>query len=150
MTEDEIAGWHHTDLMDMRVFEQAMVVGDGQGILACCSPWGCRVQSQLSNWTELITFIDSYMLNYPRIPGINIMIMVNVLYNVLLNSIFLLLYWQFLHVYSPGILICNCFFSIVFYLTLLSSCAGLIKLVLKIFPLLQYLKDFEKNWHWFC
>ena len=27
-----------TDLMDM--FEQALGVGDGQGSLACCSPWG--------------------------------------------------------------------------------------------------------------
>ena len=30
-----------TDLMDMN-FEQAPGVGDGQGGLACCSPWGCR------------------------------------------------------------------------------------------------------------
>ena len=27
-----------TDLMDM--FEQALGVGDGQGCLECCSPWG--------------------------------------------------------------------------------------------------------------
>ena len=24
-------------------FEQALGVDDGQGSLACCSPWGCRV-----------------------------------------------------------------------------------------------------------
>ena len=24
-------------------FEQALGVGDGQGSLACCSPWDCRV-----------------------------------------------------------------------------------------------------------
>ena len=29
-----------TDSMDM--FEQALEVGDGQGSLACCSPWGCK------------------------------------------------------------------------------------------------------------
>ena len=23
-------------------FEQALEVGDGQGSLACCSPWGCK------------------------------------------------------------------------------------------------------------
>ena len=32
-----------TDLMDMsRVFEQALGVGDGQGSLACCGPWGAN------------------------------------------------------------------------------------------------------------
>ena len=29
-----------TDSKDM--FEQASGVGDGQGSLACCSPWGCK------------------------------------------------------------------------------------------------------------
>ena len=33
-----------TDSMDMSLkFEQAPGVGDGQGSLACCSPWGHRV-----------------------------------------------------------------------------------------------------------
>ena len=34
--EDEMAGWHH--LLDGHEFEQALGVGDGQGILACYSP----------------------------------------------------------------------------------------------------------------
>ena len=38
MTEDEIFGWHHR--LDGHKFEQALGVGDGQGRLACCSPWG--------------------------------------------------------------------------------------------------------------
>ena len=38
MTEDEMVGWHHR--LDRREFEQALGVGDGQGSLACCSPWG--------------------------------------------------------------------------------------------------------------
>ena len=29
-----------TDSMDMHESEQALGVGDGQGSLACCSPWG--------------------------------------------------------------------------------------------------------------
>ena len=45
-------GWHHR--LDGHEFEQALGVGDGQGSLACWSPWG-RKQSdsteQLS-WTE--------------------------------------------------------------------------------------------------
>jgi len=38
MTEDEMVGWHH--LLDGHEFEQALGVGDGQGSLACCGPWG--------------------------------------------------------------------------------------------------------------
>ena len=40
MTEDEMAGWHHR--LDGREFEQALGVSEGQGSLACCSPWGCK------------------------------------------------------------------------------------------------------------
>ena len=36
-TEDELVGWHHWH--DGHEFEQAPGVGDGQGGLACCSPW---------------------------------------------------------------------------------------------------------------
>ena len=38
MTEDEMVGWHHQ--LDGHEFEQALGVGDRQGSLACCSPWG--------------------------------------------------------------------------------------------------------------
>ena len=37
MTEDEMVGWHHQ--LDGLEFEQALGVGNGQGSLACCSPW---------------------------------------------------------------------------------------------------------------
>ena len=37
-TEDEVVGWHHW--LNKHEFEQALGVGDGQGTLACCSPWG--------------------------------------------------------------------------------------------------------------
>ena len=37
-TEDEMVGWHHW--LDGYEFEQALGVGDGQGSLVCCSPWG--------------------------------------------------------------------------------------------------------------
>ena len=40
MTEDEMVGWHHW--LDGPESEQAPRVGDGQGSLACCSPWGCK------------------------------------------------------------------------------------------------------------
>ena len=35
---DEMAGWHHQ--LYGHEFEQVLGVGDGQGNLACCSPWG--------------------------------------------------------------------------------------------------------------
>ena len=38
MTEDEMTGWHHQ--LDGQECEQAPGVGDGQGSLVCCSPWG--------------------------------------------------------------------------------------------------------------
>ena len=38
MTEDERAGRHHE--LDGHELEQAPGEGDGQGRLACCSPWG--------------------------------------------------------------------------------------------------------------
>jgi len=40
MTEDEMVGWHQQ--LDGYEFEQAPEVGDGQGGLGCCSPWGCK------------------------------------------------------------------------------------------------------------
>ena len=40
MTEDEMVGWHHQ--LVGHEFEQALRVGDGQGSLTCCSPWGCK------------------------------------------------------------------------------------------------------------
>ena len=40
MTEDEMVGWHHR--LNGYEFEQAPGVGEGQGSLACCSPWGCK------------------------------------------------------------------------------------------------------------
>ena len=33
-------GWHHQ--LDGHEFEQALEVGEGQGRLVCCSPWGRR------------------------------------------------------------------------------------------------------------
>ena len=38
MIEDEMVGLHHR--LNEHEFEQALGVGDGQGILECCSPWG--------------------------------------------------------------------------------------------------------------
>ena len=55
MTEDEMVGWHHW--LDGHEFEQALGVGDGQGSLVCCSPWGHKVSDKAEqlNWTECNT-----------------------------------------------------------------------------------------------
>ena len=37
MTEDEMVGWHHQ--LNGHEFERALGIGEGQGSLACCSPW---------------------------------------------------------------------------------------------------------------
>ena len=52
-TEDEMVGWHHR--LNGHEFEQAPGVGDGQGSLMCCSPWGHKVSDMTErlNLTEL-------------------------------------------------------------------------------------------------
>ena len=40
MVDNEMVGWHFQ--LDRHEFEQAPGVGDGQGGLACRSPWDCK------------------------------------------------------------------------------------------------------------
>ena len=49
-SEDEMVGWHHQ--LDGHEFEQTQGVGDGQGGLACCSPWGRKEldMTEQLNW----------------------------------------------------------------------------------------------------
>ena len=47
MTEVEIVGGHHQ--LNGHEFEQAPAVGDGQGSLACCSPWGQK-ELDMTEW----------------------------------------------------------------------------------------------------
>ena len=51
-TEDEMVGWHHR--LDGHEFEQTPGVGEGQGGLVCCSPWGCE-QSDMTEWLNWMT-----------------------------------------------------------------------------------------------
>jgi len=44
-TEDEMVGRHHQ--LDGHELEQVLGVGDGQGGLACCGPWG-RKESDMT------------------------------------------------------------------------------------------------------
>ena len=40
MTEDEMVGWHLR--LNGHEFEQALEDSEGQGSLACGSPWSCK------------------------------------------------------------------------------------------------------------
>ena len=65
MIEDEMVGWHHW--LDGHEFEQAPGIDDGQGDLACCSPWG-RKESDMTewlNWTDLniINLFSTWLLS---------------------------------------------------------------------------------------
>ena len=53
MTEDEMVGWHHR--LDGHEFEQSSGDGEGQGSLACCSPWDSKESDMTDQlkWTEL-------------------------------------------------------------------------------------------------
>ena len=39
-TKHEMVGWHHR--LNEHEFEQTPGLGDGQGSLECCGPWGCK------------------------------------------------------------------------------------------------------------
>ena len=53
--EDEMVGWHHW--LNGHEFEQVSGDGEGQGSLACCSPWGCK---ELDMTEQLTTTIISF------------------------------------------------------------------------------------------
>ena len=59
MTEDEIVGWHHW--LNGHGFGWTPGVGDGQGGLACYSPWGSKeLHTTELDWTEVLrTSINS-------------------------------------------------------------------------------------------
>ena len=72
MTEYEMVGWHHW--LDGHEFEQATGVNDGQGSLACCSPWGRKEldMTEWLNWTDHIEWLSSvlwYIIPYVHMYG---------------------------------------------------------------------------------
>ena len=52
-TDDEMVGWHHW--LNGHGFEQAPGVGDQQGSLEGCSPWGCK-ESDTTEWLNCTIF----------------------------------------------------------------------------------------------
>ena len=60
-TEDEMVGWHHQS--NGHEFGWTPGVGDGQGGLACCSPWGCK-ESDTAEWLgePMASFLPGWLL----------------------------------------------------------------------------------------
>ena len=64
MTEVAIVGWYHW--LDGQEFEQSSGVGEGQGSMVCCPPWGCKESDMTEqlNWTEMeFRFTFSYWIS---------------------------------------------------------------------------------------
>ena len=68
-TEDEMVGWHHW--LDGHGFEWTLRVGDGQGGLACCSPWGRRVRH---DWVTELNWTDRWYTILCKLKVYNVMI----------------------------------------------------------------------------
>ena len=49
VTEPEMVGWHHQ--LNGHGFQQTPGNSEGRGSLEYCCPWGCKSQTQLSDWT---------------------------------------------------------------------------------------------------
>ena len=62
MTEDEMVGWHHR--LSGHEFEQALRDGDGQGSLACCSPWGPKNIRQDSASEQFFSLLTTSFPNH--------------------------------------------------------------------------------------
>ena len=71
-TENEMVGWYYQ--LNGHEFEQASGVGDGQGSLACCSPWGCRVghdwATELKMWKQPVCVSHSVKFNSLQSHGL--------------------------------------------------------------------------------
>ena len=63
-TEGEMVGWHHR--LDGHELEQAPRIGDGEGGLACCSPWSYKESNTTKwlNWIELEVIIKHILIFY--------------------------------------------------------------------------------------
>ena len=57
--EDEMVEWHHW--LSGYEFEQTLGDGEGQGSLACCSPWGHKELTWLSDWTTNVKISQIYI-----------------------------------------------------------------------------------------
>ena len=57
-----MVGWHHRD--NGHEFEQAPGVGDGQGSLAYCSPWGCKESEMTEQLNRRLKIVENKSLSF--------------------------------------------------------------------------------------
>ena len=77
-TEDEMVGWHHW--LNRHEFEETSRDSEGEGSLACCSPWGCKewdTQTRMSDETKT-AWLENYESNHYDYLGLYFMILVQV------------------------------------------------------------------------
>ena len=92
----------------------ALGVGDGQGDLACCSPWGCKESDMTErlNWTELNWILDPthifqffpvpVVFNRPLIAYDSYLLLPPLeIDSPLVKFLLVLLLWQHLFLFSP-------------------------------------------------
>ena len=68
-----MVGWHHQ--LNGLEFEQVSGDGEGQGSLACCSPWGCKewdTTQQLNNNSLVIMKQDHLLMFWEKCLDIEI------------------------------------------------------------------------------
>ena len=57
--EDEMAGWHQK--LNGHEFKQTLGDSEGQGSLACCSPWGCKVRHDWATEQQQRTVLSTLL-----------------------------------------------------------------------------------------
>ena len=61
MTEDKLVGWHHRH--NGHEFQQAPGVGDGQGSLVCCSPWGHKELDRIEQLNDMDCSLQGFSVH---------------------------------------------------------------------------------------
>jgi len=64
-TEDEMVGWHHW--LNGHELEPTLGDSEGQGSLACCSPWGCK-EADMTEWLNNVSSCPVPRPNFSTLP----------------------------------------------------------------------------------
>ena len=62
MTEDKMLRWHHQ--FNGHEFEPAPGDSEGQGSLACCSPWGCKESEMTEQLNRRLKIVENKSLSF--------------------------------------------------------------------------------------
>ena len=101
MTEDKMVGWHHQQ--NGHESEQALGVGDGQGGLVCCSPWGHKESDTTEQLTELSKFFISIIILFKSRISISLIMSILLLIFSMWSGIIFILSFSFLYMISFSI-----------------------------------------------